>query len=826
MLLWLLVSLALAAEPTLPQLERSVPAVYPADALASGTDAQVLLQLDVDAQGNVLSATVLESAGPEFDAAARAAVLDFAFIPATDAQGRPAPARITYRYVFTADTAPLLSAEGQVLDPSDVPLTDVLVTATGPDGTTRTAITDDTGSFALAGLADGDWTLVVSPPGRVEEQATVTVRSGRVSEVVFRPAVVVTETDEDVDMVIAVERPRRPPEINERALTQDEIRYLPGSAGDVVRAVQNLPGIARPPLNIGQLIVRGTAPEESAYFVDGVRVPIVFHFAGLSTVVAGDSLEEVTFFPGNFGPRYGNILGGGVDLRFDDDIPDVTNGFASIDVYQATLFHEQRLGENTALTVSGRRSWIDAILGPILASSETAIQAPRYYDGQLRLVHRTPSGGTLDALVFFSDDRFSIVGSDEDNPFSISLVTTFQKARLSYRGTTRNGWQSETTLLAGPDQQAFDVGADGEAYERGLSVGLRHEVSGPLGDRGRMVLGFDGTVRRDDLLYDVDAFGPTEQVTTWRVNPALYAEPTLALGRLRVSPGVRFDPLVQSDGYGTVAVDPRLGLRYDAGDSALSASTGRYSQFPTARQVAEQGASSPLGPATSWQSSVGIDQRIGALLTLDASLFYNRLTNLVVGREDTFRFFTGPPPIGPFDIAPYANDGTGDIVGAEVQLRLQTERSQAWLTATFSRSTRTKRPDTERRLFTYDQPVVLNALATTELGRGWRLGGRVRFGSGNPYTPVVNRIYSLDKREFTPVYGPADSARLPSFFSLDVRVDKQWEFKRFDLSVYLDLQNATNAQNPEVTAWTYDYAEEDPITSLPVLPILGLRTDW
>jgi hypothetical protein len=106
------------------------------------------------------------------------------------------------------------------------------------------------------------------------------------------------------------------------------------------------------------------------------------------------------------------------------------------------------------------------------------------------------------------------------------------------------------------------------------------------------------------------------------------------------------------------------------------------------------------------------------------------------------------------------------------------------------------------------------------------VGARVRYGSGNPYTPVVNRVQDQLTRAFQPVYGPRDSARLPSFYSVDLRVDKDYVFKNWTLTTYLDLQNATYAKNVEVISWTYDFAEEAPILSNPPLPAFGLRGEW
>ena len=83
-----------------------------------------------------------------------------------------------------------------------------------------------------------------------------------------------------------------------------------------------------------------------------------------------------------------------------------------------------------------------------------------------------------------------------------------------------------------------------------------------------------------------------------------------------------------------------------------------------------------LRPQFSYQSSLGIEQRILPELSVEANLFYNRLTNLIVGREDAFRFYSGSPPVGPFDIDPYANEGTGRVCGI---ISCETADLERWL---------------------------------------------------------------------------------------------------------------------------------------------------
>ena len=651
-----------------------------------------------------------------------------------------------------------------------------------------------------------------------------TARAGTVARVTL--ALPVDEANLRGSDTLDVVRERTPPEVTERVVTVDEIRYLPGTNGDVIKVVQNLPGVARPPLGIGQLIIRGTAPEDSQYFLDGGGIPIVFHFSGLSTVVNSDLLAEVAFLPGNFGVRYGRVLGGLVDIRTDDEIPEKSNANVAVDVFQSTAFVEARVDARTAVTFSARRSYVDVFLDPIFESMDngTTIRTPRYWDLQARVLHKAGRAGTFDALFLASDDGFEFSGANDGD--GLSFGTSFQSARLRWTRDLPRGWSSETVLVGGPRDNTFDVGSGGEAWERPILGNLRQEfVRVASGDeRVGWRVGADLLGGVDRYLYDVQRFGTKrEEGNTPLFAPALYVEPTVRLGDVTVIPGLRGDALVLED-LAKFNVDPRLVVKYDAGPTTLlKGSVGRYSQWPTTRELTPAGdGNADLTPPWSLQSSLGVEQQLPGNVSLDANAFYNRLNDLVVGREDRFAFFSGPPPSGPFDLEPYANAGSGMVCGVEGLVKWQDDRTTALLAVTGSHSERTTRSG-ETRLFRYDQPLVVNALASRELPRAWRLGARVRYTSGNPYTPVVNRIYDMDSRRFFPVYGDADSARLPPFWSVDLRIDKDYVFKTWTLTAYLDLQNAFYAKNVEVQSWTYDYSAENPVVGNPPLPAFGLK---
>jgi hypothetical protein len=111
----------------------------------------------------------------------------------------------------------------------------------------------------------------------------------------------------------------------------------------------------------------------------------------------------------------------------------------------------------------------------------------------------------------------------------------------------------------------------------------------------------------------------------------------------------------------------------------------------------------------------------------------------------------------------------------------------------------------------------LNALGTYKLGRGWSVGARFRYVTGNPYTPYIGAVADLDAGAYTPVLSPnANSARVAAFHSLDLRVDKTWDFSSWRLTAYLDVRNVYNRQNPEAMTYNYNYSQSQAVAGLPI----------
>ena len=835
----MVVATADAEVVTLPSVEFASPIDYPKSELKAGKGASVLMQLTIDTDGQVLGAEILESAGDAFDESALRTIERYQFTPAFDENNQPILVQIQYRLVFNPEVLPPVNVRGRALEAGyRDPLVGAQILATNAEGQQVVVSTDENGEFELAGLSEGTWVVDAYKGGLISVQSTVEVSADSIQELNFRLVRDQAQTAmEEADASIVVEAKRETSEVSVKTLSADQIQYLPGSNGDVVKAIQNLPGIARAPSGIGQLIIRGTAPEDSSFYVDGSPAPEVFHFGGLTTVLSTSNIESVQFLPGNYSVRYGRQLGGLVDIQTPSVFPDRAESFASVDLFQSAFFVEQIVDDKYAVSVSARRSYADILAAPILNSLGATFRLPRYYDFQTQLTMKMPFGGVMQTIFFLSDDKFAFTqaseeeGEEGEETVNAAFGVNFKQFQLKYTQPIYTGWKSVFTFGAGPQKRDFIFDASGEAYEQNTQVNVRQEFSKDLDSEigNAWKVGLDINSGVFGFNYDLPSFpyDPESAEITY-VAPAGYVEYRRRGKYADLITGMRLDQYRLEDANTQTALDPRVQSRFFLTDSLnFIASTGLTSQAPLPRERSDKNDGDPdLRPERSWQNSFGLQQELlGGALRWQVIGYYNELFDLVVGREDRFQFFTGPPPVGPFDTEDYANDGTGLVCGSEIEVRYTDPLRIGLLAMSFSHSERTDR-NGDTRLFLYDQPVVINALYTQILPKNWRLGGRVRFGSGNPYTPVVNRVYNMSTRDFIPIYGDRDSGRLDPFFSMDIRIDKEYTFRNWKLGTYLDIQNATNYKNVEIQSWSYDYSEETPVQGQPTFPIFGFKGEW
>jgi len=683
--------------------------------------------------------------------------------------------------------------------------------ATVAAGASATATTDADGRFVLPAGAAGRVDVFVYADGYLP--ATVTVGDGRA----VRVALSTTAAAGEVIEVSGHAPDDGAPGGYE--LEREEIRVLPGAGNDILKAAQSLPGAARIPFGLGGMVLRGTDPRDTNIYLDGIEVPIAFHVGAVASFFPSTLLESMTVVPGGIGAGWGRALGGMVELRSRPARGDRWRVGSEVSLLDASAYAEGPAAGG-AVALGLRRSYVDAVLGAVMTPEDRFL--PRYYDGQLRWERGTAPTGQLTALVFFSDDH--IVRADD--------VFTGQFARGALRYRRRLG-ATELSLLqwAGWNTIAFDT-LDYAPLSRLLvrrttvPAGLRAELRRDAA-WGHVAGGVDAEGGRVGQLWvHREGADAVPGVARWYGNAALWAEAhaRLAGDRIAITPGLRGEHYGLSD---EGVIDPRLRVSHRLHpDFAVHESLGLYHQPPTAAELEPRYGNPAL------RSSRAIHAAIGAELALPGADVAVTAFHIAVDRLPVSTHQSDPPRSGMGAVLdllleehmgalPYQeNLGRGRSDGLELSVKHGGPRWIGWIAYTLSRAERTQNPASVIGWYPrpLDQRHNLTAVASTRLGR-WRFGARLRWVTGVPYTPVVDWVVGRGGEMF-PVFGGRSSARLPDFVQLDLRVDRAWRRRWGAVEVFLDVQNASNADNAEDMEIRDD--RQQPVRGLPILPAFGV----
>ena len=849
----------------MPKQIVSVDAAYPPEAAAAGVEADVVLNLTIDTTGHVSHAEVATSAGPgreAFDAAAVAAASGYLFEPAESA-GKPVPVELAYKVKFRLHArAPFCRAARRrrprrrpslrrrprarawaACCASAVPARRSSGSSSPPARPGASppeayeATTDGNGRFVFFDLTPGAWHVDVEAPAYLPFRTNEEIRAGEKTVVTYY---VERGQASPLDETVTAARAKK--DVTHVVLTAEVIDRVPGTAGDPLAVVQNLAGVARAPAGSGLLIVRGSAPEDTQIFVDGMDVPLVYHFGGLRSVLPERVIDSIEFVPGNFSPEYGRATAGIVDVHLKELKPPRFGGSIDISVLDTGVYLEAPLGNRGGIAVAARRSYLDAILSAVVPSdaSVALTTAPVYYDGQLLANYRLTPAHDLRAMVFGADDRLALLFknpadfSQQATGNRLSARTGFWRALAADHYTPREGVENTLRLSAGQDAETISEGALVLDLHRRV-IQLRDTLRLRLTPRVTLVAGVDartesysGHVRLPEppnegqpmANQDLNETRETIVRWGWKSSPAAFAEVELHPAKpLLVSAGLRAD-YFQIIHQGVLA--PRLSVRQDLWPRwAVKGALGLYQQPPDVEETDPAFGNPGLKAERAIHAALGAEWRPWQRTTFDVTGFYKRLSNLV-SPTDATRVENGVEvPVT------YDNGGRGRVIGLEVVARRElADGFVGWIAYTLSRSQRLDSGQSDWRLFDFDQTHILTAVASYDLPHHWRLASRFRYVSGNPQTPVIGSVFNSVTDEYDPVFGKVNSARQPPFVQLDVRVDKQWVFDRWLLDAYLDVQNATNHVNPEGIAYNYDYTQSKVNRGLPILPLLGLRAEF
>ncbi len=586
-----------------------------------------------------------------------------------------------------------------------------------------------------------------------------------------------------------------------------EVRQIPGAFGDAFRALETLPGVTPIASGVPYFYVRGAPPGNTGYFIDGVRVPGLFHLGVGPAVLYPALVDKVELHRGGYPARFGRFSGGIVSA---DIVPPATRPRAdwTLRLFDAGALVEAPFApfpsknadpgvepKGSAL-VSGRYGYPGLLLSLFAPDASLA-----YWDYQTRVTYKVSPRDTLSVLSFGSFDSISERKKSTGELEQI-LGIQFHRVDLRWDRQTSKTGSLRTAITVGYDRTAggpFAITAD--------VLGARSEWREKLSDDARIHVGADVwlrhyglTTEQDDVVEpigsepDAAPRGPqgggavrtgsrTQSALQDDVNMGMYVDVPLRLApHVQAMPGLRLDAFTSRtvgsgadtyDDFATssapsiaaqnaraiVTADPRLSTRIGLGPVTHIAAIGIAHQpsalpFPLPALTLSQ---LWRGVQRGHQLSQGFEIPLPWDLTANVTGFLHAYTGLVdLGlpcdfEEDNAR----------------CGDGTtrGRAYGLEMMLgRKLTKRVGGWISYTLSRSTRDTYDPFGRRYVTvlsqFDRTHVLNVVGSVDLGRGWRFGARYVGYSGIPYSTLYEN--------------GVPNARGPAFHRIDARLEKRW----------------------------------------------------
>jgi hypothetical protein len=700
-----------------------------------------------------------------------------------------------------------------------IPGASVVVAETG-----ASAESASDGSFAIGVPASGAATVRAMAAGFESKEIRLELPHKERLEFFLRRA------EEGFETVVSGKRKKE--DQFEKNLAAEEVRGIPGTLGDPLRSVQNLPGVARAGFLGGAIAVRGSNPTDTGFYVDGRPIPVLYHFADGPTVLNSELIDRLRFMPGGFPPEYGRTTSGVIEVRSRKGQGDRLHLTAKADVFDLSVFSEGPITSDGASTFMAgiRRSHLDALMSAFSDEASRFSILPRYYDYQLKADFPIP--GTKGASVFAlgSDDEVAVGGL----PLRQNIAFSSDFHRLFFDTTINLPKGTTLTLKPGIGydyaRNARDANAVGAVT---LMTGVLAEVEAPAAPWLDVALGLDASVKRYDFRLvskrdpdiglfptpaDIYAVRIEQSGVAWSRDGALYAR-----GELRPVPALSLIPGVRMDGYWFEdawlgGVDPRFQARWRTLPwMTLKAAWGIYRAIPQPLELSKEAGNPSLGLERSDQVGAGAEFNMPWGLEADIQFFNKWLDDVVVRSNDTVETEGG------ITRRRYSNEGTGRSYGLEVFVHHRDPgRSFGWVAYTLSKSERGQADKDDMYPFWLDQTHVLNVIYSRHVAWGVFAGFRFRFSTGNPYTPATGSLFDADASRYSALWGDRRSERLPAYHQLDLRLEKSFIFDRWLLNVYADLMNVYNQRNYEYYMYDYDYSHIVPIEGLPFLPSLGL----
>jgi hypothetical protein len=740
------------------------------------------------------------------------------------------------------------------------------------EGTDKGATTDLDGNFILEGLMPGAYNITASYLGyQTYTISNVLVQTKGNDDLNFR----LLPSSVEIQVVEVTANPFRTSlesPVSLQRLSPEEIRTYPGGNNDIAKVVQSLPGVSG---SIGgfrnDVIIRGGAPNENVYYLDGVEIPNINHFStqgsagGPVGLLNVDFIENVELSSSGFGARYDNPLSG--VLQFDQKIGNPRERQTNLRVSasetslttEGPLFKKGNKDAKTSYIVSARRSYLQFLFELIGLPIR-----PDYWDYQYKINHEIDERNTIYLTGIGSIDDFSVKAPEEFDPEQQAVLD--QVPIIQQRTNTIGlGWKRllpdgkgvmRTVVSHNYLKNDFSAYEDNEnltgLYIKNVStegeLKARYEYTRFLGN---WTVAGGGNLVNADYSNDSELinFGLNYVTDINFFRYGLFAQATglFKNGRMSVSLGLRADDNTFSTEKATFikTLSPRASISVVLDQNEkwrFNSSVGKYHKILPYTILGFQDASGSFANQSesyiaSYHAVSGIEYRLGNYGKLSVEGFYKYYDNYAVSVRDGVSLGNKGADFSVLGNEEIEGNGKGRSYGAEFLFQQKLYKNFYGILAYTLFQSEFTGADGVFRPSVWNSNHLLSFTGGYKVRRSWEFSARYRFAGRTPYAPVDLDQTINTYPELVLDYNNLGKDKLDPFQQLDIRIDKKWSLKRVAINLYLEFQNVLANNIPSPPSFGLDRDDSGAIVEpqslvqiqenpSSILPVIGFAIDF
>ena len=634
-------------------------------------------------------------------------------------------------------------------------------------------------------------------------------------------------------------------------LPKEQIESIPTLLGeaDVIRALQQTPGVQSGSEGFGGMSVRGGSQDQNMVFVDDAPIYNANHLLGLFSVFNSEAVNKATLIKSGFPSRFGGRMSSVLDVHMRDGSFDRFRGFANIGLLASSATLEGPLVQNkVSCLVSARRTYSDMATG-LLQRNSSDSYSYYFYDVFAKVSWNARPADRLQASFLYAYDKLSnatnrrtvdvtyagnvsrrVTLSDENASNWGSLMASLRWNHTFSPNLYSNAvaWFSRYKFSSNQQSGSTTLSQTSNGYSNGIyDAGLRADFSAypDWGSSSSHDLRFGALAIYKcyrPLIVICSALNDNGSSTSEvrrdirlrRAECHAYFEDDFRLGHFFAFSGIHLSVLSRDDRRPYVMLEPRLLAGWNPdGPFLLKAGFSLSSQFVYLHRMASistpadiwMPVPSQMSPQVCRQSSIEASVDFGSSTRLSVEAYHKHFS-----RQLTYLSQSPYELLASEAWSEACTSGSGYANGFEVFFHRRRGRLNGWAGYAWAVS-RNKFPDIDDgHSFPSDNDCrhSLQSFVSFAVSSRFDVSASWNFGSGYPLTLPTER-YSINvsgvSNSATYVVTPRRNAyRTPASHQLNIGASIRYGHERLGSVLSFGVYNVYARRNPMFVYWRQD----------------------